>query len=324
MGGGGILTVETDTATRPRCTRLHRHGRAVLIALTVLLVALLLVLVVMGWIGSERAIHPKRTTPKHSLSDYSFARITQDVRFPSGDGTPLAGWFVPGGGAGLLPTVILLHGYGPARQELLPHADYLHRAGYNVLLFDFRGRGQSGGGEVTIGAREPLDVRGAIEYVLTRPDVDPAHIALQGVSLGASSGILEMQHDSRVAAIVSESAFTDLDGVIARSFENFIGLPPFPFAPVTVLITELRLRANASDIRPLDAIRKIGSRPALFIDDGRDTDIPAHSGQRLYAAAPGPKELWLIPNATHAGGYAALPQEYQRRVLAFYLQYLHG
>ncbi len=292
---------------------------AALIALTVL------VLGVIGWVGSERAIHRAPTEPEYALADYDFAPQTETVRFPSLDGTPLAGWFVPAAaGGGRAPTVVLVHGFGPSRWELLPHAAYLHRAGYNVLLFDFRGRGESGGGAITLGAREPLDVRGAVDYVFSRPDVDRDRVAVQGVSLGASSGILAMADDPRIAAIVAESPFTTMRGVITQSFEYYIGLPSFPFAPVTTFIIERRLHVDADRVRPIDAITRIGQRPVFLIEDLNDTAMPPQSGRQLYAVASGPKELWLVDNAGHSKAYKVAPAEYERRVLAFYSTYLQG
>jgi dipeptidyl aminopeptidase/acylaminoacyl peptidase len=311
----------TGVPTNTRGKWFRRHLRALLAACFTLLALLVVVVGAVGWIGSERAIHPERKTEPYKLSDYAFAVTTQTVRFMSLDGTPLAAWFVP---AQRTPaaTVLLLHGYGRSKAEHLPKADFLHRAGYNVLLLDFRNRGESGGDAVTAGAREPLDVRSAVDYLVSRPDVDPARIAAAGVSLGSSSAILAMPDEPRIKALVSESSFADLSGVIATSFESLIGLPSFPFAPITVWIVERRLNADAGKIRPVDAIARIGDRAVLIIHDLGDTDLPANSGRRLYAAASGPKELWEIPGAPHAQGYRAQPGEYERRVLAFLARYL--
>jgi len=101
----------------------------------------LLIVGAVGWIGSERGMHPERKVEDHALCEYPFVQSTAEVRFESLDGTPLAGWFIPGRPKG--PTIILLHGYGRSRAELLPHTNYLHQAGYNVLLFDFRNRGKA-------------------------------------------------------------------------------------------------------------------------------------------------------------------------------------
>ncbi len=313
-GAAGMQTMWQ--ATRGNGSR--ARWRALMAALGALAIAKAGVLAV-AWAGSQRSIHPKPVREAQDLPEYDFAAHTEDVRFASLDGTPLAAWFVPHEMA-RAATVILLHGYGNSRAQLLPHAAYLHRAGYHVLLIDFRGRGASSGA-VTVGVHEPLDVRAAVSYVLSRPEVDPDRIALQGVSLGASAGILAMADDPRVAAIVAESAFTALAGAIRRSFAYFISLPTFPFAPLTVFVTELRVRARATRVRPLHAIPHV-QRPIFIIDDLADARIPLDSGRLLYDAAPGPKELWLVADAVHAGGYTAAPDEYERRVLDFYARYL--
>jgi fermentation-respiration switch protein FrsA (DUF1100 family) len=298
-----------------------RRLRMLVIVVLVTAVCVAVAVGVVGWIGSERAIHPPRREERHRLTDYPFAAVTETVRFPSLDGTPLAGWFIPAGQSPA-PTVILLHGFGASRAQLLPHAAYLHDAGYHVLLFDFRHRGESGGDAVTVGAREPLDVQGAVSYLLTRSDVDPARIAVQGVGLGGVAGILAMATDPRISAAVVENAFPDLEGAIARNFEQYIGLPSFPFAPVTVFIVERRLGARAADVRPIDAIARIGQRPVFIIETRDYPANPPGSGRRLFEAAPGPKAIWTMEPVPEASGIYAYPEEYADRVRRFYARYL--
>ena len=83
----------------------------------------------------------------------------------------------------------MAHGRGSYKNHFLPHAAYLHRAGFSVLLFDFRYRCDSEGDAQTLGAKESWDLQSAVYYVMTRPDVDPERIGLQGGSMGAASGI---------------------------------------------------------------------------------------------------------------------------------------
>ncbi|MGI8925444.1 MAG: alpha/beta hydrolase [Tepidiformaceae bacterium] len=269
---------------------------------------------VIGWVGSQRAIHPGVDEPTHTLA--GFGLEAEDVRFESRDGTTIAAWFVRGEGK-QGATVLLLHGYGQSRAELLPHAAYLHDDGYNVLLIDFRGCGESGGNGVTLGAHEPLDVMAAIDYLQARPEVDQRRIAVQGVSLGASAGIMAAAEDGRIVAVVAKSAFTDVRATVARSFEYYIGLPAFPFAPVSVFISERRLGADMDDVRPIDSVARLGTRPVFIIDDLDDQRIPDRSGEKLYAAASGPKELWLIAGAGHADGFKFEPLAYRAKVLSF-------
>jgi dipeptidyl aminopeptidase/acylaminoacyl peptidase len=278
-----------------------------------------IVLGVVGWIASERVVHPDVAVEDYELSQYDLP--VEEVEFRSADGLLLSGWFIP---ATNPATIILAHGYGHTRAETLPHADYLHGAGYSVLAFDFRSRGESEGEETTGGLREPLDIQGAVDYLISRSDVDPNHIGVQGISLGAASALMAAASTSEIRAVVAESAFSSLRGVVATSFEHFAGFPAFPFAPVTTFIAERRLEGDADDVVPAEAIARIGPRPVFLIHDLEDDVIPGDSGSVLYAAANEPKDLWLIAGADHAQGWQQEPAEYERRVLAFWEQALSG
>lgn len=309
-------------ASAPRCKTLRLCILRVVVVVFgagALLMAALVAAV--GWYGAERAMHPARERDAAALRRYSFAAVTQTVSFASRDGTPLAGWFVPGDGRAS-GTVVVLHGYGQARWDMLPHAAYLHSARYNVLLLDFRDSGDSGGRAVTFGIKEPLDVLGAVDYLVRRPDVDPQRLAVLGVSLGGVDGILAMADDPRIKAGVAESAFTSLDGMIARNFQHYIGLPSFPFAPAIVAVMERRVGGSATAVDPLAAVRRLGSRALFVIDDQNDDLNPPRSGKQIYAAASGPREFWLAPGTDHAGAFAADPAAYAERVLAFYRKHL--
>ncbi len=126
---GNQSHVHFEPERRPGWPR--RHTRLLAGFTTTLVALIVLVLVVVGWIGSRAAMYPEATVPEYSLADYDFAARTEAVRFPSRDGTMLAGWFVPVERPGQ-PVIILLHGYGPSKWELLPHAAYLRRAGYKT------------------------------------------------------------------------------------------------------------------------------------------------------------------------------------------------
>ncbi len=290
-------------------------------AASALLVLLVMALGAIGWIGSERAIHP---TPHEDLPRVQdFARLPLDeVAFLSRDGTRLAGWFLPSAAGDAdargAPTVLLLHGYRDRKEQMLPHAEYLYDAGYNVLLFDFRAAGGSEGDAVTFGAREQGDVRGALDYLEARGDVDMQRAGLQGLSLGAAVAIMTAARDDRVAGVVAEAPFKDLPSEVAASFRHRIGLPSFPFAPITVWITERRLGIDAAEISPLRDVARLQGRPLLVIDDELDDSIAQGSARAVFEAAPEPKRYWLAPGAEHARGHRDARPAYEQQVLEFW------
>lgn len=271
------------------------------------------VVIVGGWIGCEWGIHPKTDPQKYELSEFELP--AESVRFKSLDGLTLAGWFIPGTNGA---TVILAHGRGGWRVGMLPHADYLHRNGFSVLLFDFRYRGESEGDEQTLGAKESWDIQGAVHHLETRPDVDPNRIGVQGISLGAVSAILAAADMPKIKGVVAEIPFKDLPSAIAHSFKHEVGLPSFPFGAVSKFICELRLRVDLDTVSPVNVIAKISPRPVFLIDNLEDDLFPSDAVEVLYEQAREPKFLWKIPGAPHGRGWETASEEYKRRVLAFW------
>jgi pimeloyl-ACP methyl ester carboxylesterase len=244
------------------------------------------------------------------------------VAFAAADGVRLAGWFALVAPAA--PTVILVHGFKGSRADMLPWARFLYAAGYNVLLYDSRGCGQSAGWGIALGAREADDVVGAVRYVRARADLASHAIGALGVSLGAGNVLLAAAHEPALAAVVADSAWTDERPQLDRMGAIRAGplaLPVLAYEPALVDgLIGVRLEAA----QPLRVIGTIAPRAVLLIhsaDDGNAT-TPLSGERALYAAASAPKAEWIAPRGGHAGALHAHPAEYQRQVLAFFAAYL--
>ena len=295
---------------RPR----RRLAANVYMGASALLTAVLLLGV--AWVGSERAIHPEVCDGMSELSAYPVLEAAvEPVEFRSADGVRLAGWLLAGTRA---EAVVLLHGYRCDRREMLPQADMLYEAGFTVLLFDFRSRGESGGDFVSLGYHEQDDVRAAVDYLQSRPALGVSSIGLLGISQGGASAILAAAGGAGVGAVAVEGTFRSVDSAVAQSFTHFIGLPAFPFAPLTVWLTERRTGIDAGDIVPERAVAALAPMPLLVMHGLGDETIAPADGEAIFAAAGAPKTLWLIPGAEHGEGADAAPDEYRRRIVAFF------
>ena len=113
------------------------------------------VVLVGAWIGCDRGLHPPQKESPYVPSQFDLP--LEDVHFRSRDSLRLAGWFVLGTNGA---TVILAHGRGGERSFMLPDANYLHKDGFSVLMFDFRYRGESEGEESTLGGEGAVGYRG--------------------------------------------------------------------------------------------------------------------------------------------------------------------
>lgn len=234
----------------------------------------------------------------------------EDLTLRSQDGVVLRGWYVPSQNRA---AVILVHGHGGQRAQLLPEAVALARHGYGVLLFDWRGHGESGGARTTWGVEEQRDLEAAIDYVSARPDVDPRRVGVVGFSMGAMVAAEVAARDRRVHAAVLEGAYTSLEEMWRHDERRWGWLSG------NAAIRALR-RAGISPemVQPLDAMQRIAPRPVLLISGASDGEVPSEVTIRLAAAAPQAARLWIIPRATHTTYAATARGELGRRLTEFF------
>lgn len=243
--------------------------------------------------------------------------LAQEVTFPSAeDATPLRGWFLPA--PTRAPAIILCHGVWTGRRECLPLALQFRQAGYNVLAFDFRAHGASGGQFISVGHHEMKDVLGAVQFLRVQPEVDAASIGVLGFSMGAASAINAAAHCPGIAAVIADSAYADFMDAVRYSFSEVNGLPQYPFAPLALQWARWIVGIDPRTLRPLDNVAALAPRPLLIIHGQDDTIVPVLHALQLYRAARQPKELWVQPGAGHVGARDAVPRDYFLRVERFF------
>jgi fermentation-respiration switch protein FrsA (DUF1100 family) len=259
----------------------------------------------------------QREQAKELPSDYGMPY--EEVTVTTADGLKLVGWFIPGENGA---TVIAQHGYHGNRGNMLHDAAMLHGHGYAVLLSTFRAHDKSEGELITFGEKEVQDLEAWYQYLLTRDDVDPARIGILGESMGGLVSIRYAAGNPNIRAVALHSALASMKDSAAKGVTKFTGLPPFPFAPMIVFWAERTADIRAKDIDSTKWIGQISPRPVLIMQGGADDHISIDSGKKLYGAAGEPKELWFEPTAGHHGLDEVAPQEYERRVVGFFDQYL--
>lgn len=246
----------------------------------------------------------------------------REVHFAASDGVALAGWLVIASPDA--PTVILVHGFKSNRLSMLPWARYLFAAGYNTLLYDSRGCGESAGWGIGAGASEPADIIGATRYLRALPALRNKRSAALGVSLGAGDVILAAARDPDLQAVIADSPWADERPQFARMGSLALGPLSIPLLPYEPALVDALAGARLEDARPVAVAGEIAPRALLIItpaDDANTTTAPADQ-QRIFAAAAQPKSHWIAPSGGHASALAAHPADYQAQTLAFLAQYL--
>lgn len=260
---------------------------------------------------------PARSTSPPMVDDVG--EPIRQVTFPASDGIQLGGWYIPSRNKS---AILVQHGYRDCSHSMLWNGLMLARHGFGVLWFDFRGHGASGGDKVTLGLRETADTDGAVAFLTRQPDVDPDRIGLLGNSMGGAVGILAAADNPRIRAVVVEGAFAELVDEVGIGIEVQTPLPAEPFATVFIALAQWQTGYRLSEVSPVKAIGRIAPRAVFLLHDGRDQRIKRDSGDRLYAAAGAPKELWTHPGARHTEIAHLVPVAYECRVVEFFRRYL--
>src|SRR5712691_4345111 len=170
-----------------------------------------------------RIVKPQRTSSEINMD--SFPGRPDAMKFTVPGTGQRDAWFFPGSlGA---PTIVLCHGYGSSRGELLTLVSALQDHQYNVFVFDFTAHGAVAG-ITTLGYREADELRRAVDAVAGRNDVDPARVGLWGYNLGAYAALREAENDKRVRALVLDSVYDQPEQMVKVGVERN-GLGGFPF-----------------------------------------------------------------------------------------------
>ena len=261
---------------------------------------------------------PKDQGAEAALAQYGLTR-RWEITLTTADGLRLATWYwPPQNGA----TVILLHGYKQIRSEMLPIAAMLTRHGYGVILPALRGHGTSDGEMVSFGYYETRDVEAVYQYLLAQPEAARGRIGMLGNSMGSAIAILYASQNPSIKAVVAQSPYTTIDDMVTANIKRTVGLPPFPMVPLIVFFVERKAGFSVNGIAPIDHIALISPRPVFIMMGGRDTWVNPDGGRQLYAAAGEPRELWFDAEMEHLEFSAKRADEFEKRIVAFFDQYL--
>jgi len=248
--------------------------------------------------------------PRQAIDPVALGLPHRDVAFRASDGVRLSGWYVPGTNGA---AIVLVHGGGGDRQGTIRHARMLAAAGYGVLLYDARGRGESAGHENAFGWRWDRDVRGAVDFLEAS---GVRRVGLLGLSTGAEAVVTEAASDARVAAVVSDGLQGRTPGDASHlSFGNRISIQP----AFVVLSAEIRaVRGEHQPAPLLDVVHRVArTRPLLLIG----TESFERELDRAYVRGTS-AALWELPGTAHTQGLATHPRAYAARVLAVFDQAL--
>lgn len=195
--------------------------------------------------------------------------------------------------------VIVVHGYQSSHKDVEDVGEYYFTQGYQVLLPDLRGHGNSQGDYIGMGLHDSLDILAWIDFICTH---DPeAQIVLHGESMGAATVMITAGQEalpSNVVAVVEDCGYTDGYQMMAEQLDYRYGLPEFPLLPLTNFFAEFRTDYDLKDANPMEFL-KSATVPILFIHGDADTYVRPYMQEKLYDAYTGEKEMLVVAGAGH-------------------------
>jgi hypothetical protein len=236
----------------------------------------------------------------------------ETIALTSSDGIPLKAWWIPAEPA--QGVAVVLHGMdGLDASCLLPHAKFLHEAGWSTLVLDMRAHGRSGGKRIALAIEEPRDVKAALDWVEGQSSLQGKPLVLLGLSMGGATAIRTAATRPDVDAVISVSAFASFEPLMGRGLQLLLGR----LSILTIY------GVWPADVSPVHDIPQIQPRPILIMHGSADQQIPVGDAYLLQKAAGTHAELWIAPGADHliftedGTGQGALDTAYRQHILDF-------
>ena len=220
-------------------------------------------------------------------------------------------------------TAVIVHGYTDnAIRMLMIGYLYNNDLNYNILLPDLQDNGLSEGPAIQMGWKDRLDV---LNWMNIANDIfgKRTQMVVHGISMGAATTMMVSGEAQQpfVKCFVEDCGYTSVWDEFSFQLKDMFGLPEFPLMYTTSWLCNAKYGWNFQEASSLEQVKKC-SLPMFFIHGDADTYVPTRMVYPLYEAKSEPKELWIVPGATHALSYKDYPQEYTERVKKFVGKYI--
>ena len=224
------------------------------------------------------------------------------------------GWFFPG--LTTAPTIVLCHGYGSSRGELLTMVTALQEHRYNVFVFDFSGHGTSNKLS-TLGYRETKELIAAINTLARRDDIDRTRFGVWGANMGGYAAIAAASLDQRIHAIAVDSVYDDPKVFMQlHSESSSMGLP---LVARLVRFGFHALNFSSRNEPPLSAkVSRLAGVAKLFII-ATENPVLAENTRQFFIGAPEPRQQFVVQKASYTTMLDDEKRQYESQVVSFFL-----
>lgn len=255
-----------------------------------------------------------------------------------------------------LPAVVMAHGWGGVAAGLRSDAADIARAGFFVLVFDYRGWGESGSPVVLTQPEpphEPGEARpfqatvqplreyvnpleqaedwfSALDWIMGEPQVDPTRVGVRGSSYSGGHVIYVAANDPRVHAVVSQVGGFDSRPppqyaqrgreIATRMARGEVGYPA-PRASTVAGLIGSPIGHKGERYAPVVEAAKV-TAPTLIILIEKEDYGGNPAAMKAYESLKGPKALTMLPGVTHYAVYSTERRKVVDLAIDWFKRYL--
>ncbi|MCW3849122.1 alpha/beta fold hydrolase [Sphingomonas sp. LB-2] len=244
----------------------------------------------LSWVMGSAMVRPEVSHPAAAMPP------AHDLMIDSPDGLLIAATYWPGR-TPQSPGILLLHGNGASRDQVAANAAWLAGQGYAVLTIDFRGHGESSQRPRSFGWFESRDTAAAFAWL--KKTQRGAKVGVVGISLGGAAALLGENGALAADALVLQAVYPDIRRAVRNRLRASGGvIASYGLEPLLSYQSLPRYGVWPGRIAPIAALRRFHG-PVLIIGGAEDRFTPPAETREMFAAAPGPKALWLVPGLDH-------------------------
>jgi len=258
---------------------------------------------------------------KETFNEKRYERLyKRDISLDSKHGYTINGTYIRCDGDSK-NTMILLHDLNGSRWSVMKYADIYLTKGFNVLIYDGKGHGESGSNGTTLGYYEKDDLDLMVDYISSRNKY--GIIGVHGEGLGGFTALLHSalnKENKKVRFYIIDSAFNDAQAYLTlKANEEFNIKNPLLVKPLIFyanIVNFCKSRFILSKVTAMEPLKDI-STPIFFIHGKNDPVIPSAMTESLYKAKKGNKQIYLSKSNKHAGSYNDSIEEYKKKIIEF-------
>lgn len=241
-------------------------------------------------------------------------REVEEWSATTADGITLRGWYLPTSEKRQL--LVMVHGMWSSWLEMAGLGRDLHRRGFDVLLFDLRGHGQSDPSRLYLGRRERGDLRAVLAWAKSQGFSDE-RVGWLGYSMGGSTVLMEAARNPEIRVAVVDSPYGDLPRLLDTQLSRHSGLPSW-FNPGILLAARWIYGVRTDDLIPSRFARSWGDRPVLLIHGEADSTVPVVQARELARNLGASCRTLTLPGVEHVQAYQSNPSAYVQLVGSFF------